>query len=95
MQFFTLALTLSTLGGLAQAVPGGVTSAIAPSQAAPAGCAPTYTGNFNIATVNVSTASSKRNVEKRQASGELTLSLSGGILHDQIGRTGYIASNYQ
>lgn len=95
MQLFKLAFTLATFGGLAQAVPGGVTSAIAPSQAAPAGCAPTYAGSFNIATVNVSTASSKRNVEKRQASGELTLTLDGGILHDQIGRTGYIASNFQ
>ncbi|KAI9655957.1 MAG: hypothetical protein M1821_005018 [Bathelium mastoideum] len=97
MQLAKIALAVASVAGLAQAVPGGVSSAIAPSQAAPPSCAPTYTGTFNIATVNVSTASSKRDleVEKRQASGTLTLSLNNGVLHDQIGRTGYIASNYQ
>ena len=95
MQLFKVALTLATVAGVAQAVPGGVSSAIAPTQSAPAGCQPTYPGTFNIATVNVSTASSKRGLEKRQASGTLTLSLNGGTLTDQIGRTGYIASNTQ
>lgn len=93
MQLYKVALTLAAAVGVAQAQ--AVTSAIAPSQAAPAGCAPTYAGTFNIATVNVSSSSSKRDLEKRQSSGTLTLSLNGGVLKDQIGRTGYIASNTQ
>ncbi|KAL9088169.1 MAG: hypothetical protein Q9165_006296 [Trypethelium subeluteriae] len=96
MQFYKVAFTLATAAGIAQAVPQGVSSAIAPSQAAPSGCAPTHAGTFNIATVNVSTASSsKRDLVKRQSSGILTLNLNNGILKDQIGRTGYIAANYQ
>ncbi|KAH7075885.1 hypothetical protein BKA63DRAFT_310021 [Paraphoma chrysanthemicola] len=60
----------------------------------PAGCQASTSGTFNIQTVNV-TSSRKRDLESRQLAGALTLSLNGGILKDQAGRTGYIASNYQ
>jgi len=74
--------------------PQGVTSMIAPSATAPAGCSPTYPGTFEITVVNVTT-SKRRSLAERQAAGVLTLSLSGGKLMDQAGRTGYIASNFQ
>jgi len=74
--------------------PQGVTSMIAPSATAPAGCSPTYPGTFEITVVNVTT-SKRRSLAERQAAGVLTLSLAGGKLMDQAGRTGYIASNFQ
>jgi hypothetical protein len=65
------------------------------AQNAPAGCQSTRSGNFNIQTVNVTKSSTKRGLESRQLSGALTLNLNNGILKDQAGRQGYIASNYQ
>jgi hypothetical protein len=62
--------------------------------APPAGCQASTSGSFQIATVNV-TSPRKRDIEARQLAGTLTLNLNGGILKDQAGRTGYIASNYQ
>jgi len=58
---------------------------------APAGCSPSTSGTFQISTVNVTSSKMKRQL----ATGALTLSLNNGILKDQAGRTGYIASNYQ
>lgn len=61
----------------------------------PAGCQASTSGTFQITTVNV-TSSRKRDVlEARQLAGALTLRLQNGILRDQAGRQGYIASNYQ
>ncbi|KAI9700472.1 MAG: hypothetical protein M1820_006771 [Bogoriella megaspora] len=94
MQVKSVALAVISAVSLTSAVPQGVTSAIAPSGTAPAGCQPTYAGTFNIATVNATTAQ-KRDLEERQTSGTLTLTLDGGVLKDMAGRTGYIASNYQ
>lgn len=65
-----------------------------PQASSPEGCSDSYDGTFQISVVNV-TKSSKRAVEKRQLSGTLTLSLDGGVLKDQAGRTGYIAANDQ
>lgn len=66
---------------------------------APAGCSPDYNGNFQIAVYNTSTAPAKRDLQQRAAcgsgTGALVLSLQGGNLLDQDGRTGYIASNFQ
>ncbi|ORX96035.1 hypothetical protein BCR34DRAFT_186596 [Clohesyomyces aquaticus] len=89
--FVALALAASAL---ASPKPQAVTSAIVPASSAPAGCSPSHDGQFTISVVNV-TKSAKRSDEKRQLSGILTLSLAGGILKDQAGRTGYVASNYQ
>lgn len=65
------------------------------AQNAPSGCQSSRSGNFNIQTVNVTKSSTKRGLESRQLSGALTLNLNNGILKDQAGRQGYIASNYQ
>jgi len=69
------------------------TAALAQSSP-PAGCQASSSGSFNIQTVNV-TGSTKRSLESRQLSGTLTLTLKDGILKDQAGRQGYIASNFQ
>jgi hypothetical protein len=74
-------------------MPQGVTDPITPSSSAPSECQSSYPGNFQITVVNV-TSNAKRDLEERQA-GTLTLSLDGGILKDQQGRSGYIASNRQ
>jgi hypothetical protein len=60
----------------------------------PSGCQASSSGSFNIQTVNV-TRSTKRELSTRQLAGALTLTLRDGILRDQAGRQGYIASNYQ
>jgi len=65
-----------------------------PQASSPAGCSSSSSGSFQISTVNL-TSSKKRDLERRQLSGPLTLSLNGGILKDQAGRQGYIAANYQ
>lgn len=70
-------------------------AATALAQTAPSGCSGSRAGTFNIQTVNVTKSSTKRALESRQLSGALTLSLNNGILRDQAGRQGYIASNYQ
>jgi len=67
------------------AAPQGVTSAIAPSTSAPAGCSASYSGQFEITVVNAT-------LTKRDT---LQLTLNNGILKDAAGRTGYIAANYQ
>ena len=86
--------TLATLAlaavAVAKPVPAGVSSAIAPDSTAPAGCSPDYSGTFQIQVVK----GSKRDLTKRQST-PLTLTLSGGVLTDSQGRTGYIASNNQ
>lgn len=58
--FALLSLAVSALGN---PMPQGVTSAIAPSASAPAGCMPDYSGTFQITVVNVSSSSSKRDLE--------------------------------
>ncbi|OQO08463.1 hypothetical protein B0A48_06333 [Cryoendolithus antarcticus] len=64
-----------------------------PTSSAPAGCSPSYSGKFQIQTVNVTT-SSKRSVEKRQ-DGKLEISLADGVLTDSSGRIGNIVANHQ
>lgn len=62
---YTLALLAAAVAVQASPmpVPGGVTSAIAPTGSAPPGCKPTYAGTFGIAVMNVSTkAKAKRQV---------------------------------
>jgi hypothetical protein len=80
MQFFTVLALAAT--ALAQSSP-------------PSGCSASRSGTFNIQTVNVTKSSTKRGLESRQLSGALTLNLNNGVLRDQAGRQGYIASNYQ
>ncbi|KXT13225.1 hypothetical protein AC579_1725 [Pseudocercospora musae] len=92
MRYSLAPVALAALAA-ANPTPQGVTSAISPSTSAPAGCKPDYSGQFQIQVVNV-TSTAKRGVQKRQ-SGALHLTLSGGILKDQDGRTGYIAANRQ
>lgn len=87
--FATLALALAGVA-VANPVPSGVTSAIAPSGTAPAGCSTSYASTFEISTVKI--GSSKRGLEERKA---LTITLADGVLTDDEGRIGYIASNNQ
>ncbi|CAK7209995.1 hypothetical protein SCUCBS95973_000640 [Sporothrix curviconia] len=77
----------------------GVTSAIAPTASAPAGCSGAFSGDFEITVAVVK--NSKRDEHQRMkrstcgTDGALLLTLANGILTDAKGRTGYIASNYQ
>lgn len=79
------------LAGVALALPQGVDQNIAPSSPPPAGCTETTSGTFQITTFNVTTAA-KRDLDERDI---LTIDLNKGILTDSVGRTGYIASNFQ
>jgi len=91
MRYSLAPLALAALA-VAKPVPGGVSSAVAPSSSPPAGCSTSYSGTFEIQVVNV-TSSSKRAVQKRDTA--LLISLSNGVLTDADGRTGYIAANQQ
>lgn len=75
-------LALAATAALAQTAP-------------PSGCSASRAGTFNVQTVNVTSSSTKRELAARQLAGALTLTLQNGILKDQAGRQGYIASNYQ
>lgn len=55
-------------------------------------CSSSADGTFQIQTVVKPT---KRDLEQRQLSGVLTLTLKDGILKDQAGRQGYVAANDQ
>lgn len=81
---------VAALAGFAMAVPQAVTSAIAPSGSAPAGCSASHDGTFQL---YVAKASSKKS--KRATSTPLEITLKDGVLSDSKGRTGYIASNNQ
>lgn len=92
---YSLSLLAFAAAAVATPVPQGVTEPIAPDAGAPSGCSPDYSGSFQISAVNVTSGAAKRDLEKRQTSGVLTLTLAGGILVDQADRTGYVASNFQ
>ncbi|GAM85162.1 hypothetical protein ANO11243_031660 [Dothideomycetidae sp. 11243] len=78
---------VAALAGLTFAAPQAVTSAIAPSASAPAGCSKSYSGTFELFVVKQS--------KKRSTSQTLEITLSNGVLTDALGRTGYIAANNQ
>jgi len=83
------------IAGAAAVSAQGVTSAISPQGTAPAGCEASYDGTFEITVVK---PAAKRDLERRAAcggEGTLVITLENGILKDNDGRTGYIASNYQ
>lgn len=73
----------------------GLAAAALAQSGPPPGCSSSSPNSFTITTVNVSSPSTKRDLDRRQLSGILTLSLNNGDLKDQAGRIGYIASNYQ
>jgi hypothetical protein len=67
-----------------------------PQTSGSSGCASSASGTFQIQTVNQTSNNNKRDFERRQlATGALTLTLQDGVLKDQAGRQGYIASNDQ
>ncbi|MCJ1406496.1 hypothetical protein MMC19_000561 [Ptychographa xylographoides] len=97
---YTLALLALAASVIATPAPQGVTADITPASTAPAGCQPTFSGNFVITIQNVTTnAKRDTEIEKRVTScggpGTLIQTLADGIIHDSKGRTGYIASNGQ
>ncbi|TEY77211.1 hypothetical protein BOTCAL_0057g00010 [Botryotinia calthae] len=86
--------TLVVVAGLASVASAQVTALITPTASAPDGCATSYSGAFQISTVNVSSVA-KRQQKRADCSSSLAVTLSDGILKDQQDRTGYIASNTQ
>jgi hypothetical protein len=103
---FTMRATLAVLALAGSAAAQAVTSLIVPSSTPPAGCDNSRQSSFSleIVSANGSSAASSSSAPARRAldlgsrqngDGNLQLSLSGGILTDSNGRTGYIASNYQ
>lgn len=58
-------------------------------------CAASVDGTFTITTVKAPEAEKKRALARRQFDGTLKMTLKDGVLKDQSGRDGYIASNYQ
>lgn len=89
MKGFSILALAGAVAALPQ--PSAVTSAIAPSGTIPASCSTNYAGAFEISVVNASTVA-KRSITARKA---LTITLANGVLTDDEGRTGYIASNNQ
>ncbi|KAK3950492.1 hypothetical protein QBC32DRAFT_264446 [Pseudoneurospora amorphoporcata] len=87
---------LTLLACVAPAAAQGVTAKIAPEAKAPAGCAPSFDGKFEISILELGNPT-KRSEQTRRCHGEGTLvsQLVDGVLTDAHGRTGYIASNFQ
>ncbi|TID26865.1 hypothetical protein E6O75_ATG01358 [Venturia nashicola] len=80
--------SLALAASNALAAPQGVTASIAPQAPPPPGCSQSHSVPFQITVQNVTTGSKvKRDV--------LESTLSGGVLKDSLGRTGYIADNGQ
>lgn len=67
----------------------------APQEDAPAGCSPSYDGEFQIQVVNVTSSASKRSFQKRQMDGSLMITLQDGVLTDNQDRIGSIVANSQ
>ncbi|TGO30991.1 hypothetical protein BPAE_0002g00840 [Botrytis paeoniae] len=86
--------TFAVVAGLASVAYAQVTALITPTASAPDGCATSYSGAFQISTVNVSSVA-KRQQKRADCSSSLAVTLNDGILKDQQDRTGYIASNTQ
>lgn len=57
---YTLAALALAGAAAASPAPQGVTSAIAPSASAPAGCSESHSGTFEITIVNVTKSAAKR-----------------------------------
>lgn len=85
------------LACVAPAAAQGVTAKIAPESKAPAGCAPSFDGKFEISILELGNPTKRSEQQARQCHGEGTLvsQLTDGVLTDAHGRTGYIASNFQ
>ncbi|KAJ4288706.1 hypothetical protein N0V88_007240 [Collariella sp. IMI 366227] len=92
-----LLVVFATAVGLARTQ--GVTDKISPPGDAPAGCEASTDGKFEISIVPLSSPAARAlAVEKRDAclgTGTLVLSLADSVLTDSLGRTGYIADNFQ
>lgn len=82
-------VAVAAVAGLVSAAPAAVTSAIAPKETTPAGCSTNYDGTFEIQVINVTSSKTKRD------SKALISTLKDGVLTDDQGRIGYIASNNQ
>lgn len=90
---YSIGVSLAALfAAVANAVPQGVTAVISPSSPAPTGCSTSVSGTFEITVAAISSSKVKR---QSTTGGDLVLTLNNGVLLDQSGRTGYIASNYQ
>lgn len=59
----TFALAAFAAVAYASPVPQEFSSELAPEASAPAGCSPSYNGQFQIAAVNVTSPSAKRDLE--------------------------------
>jgi len=91
----TFALLALAAAGAVSAASSAYVETLSPTASAPAGCATSYSGSFEITVVKPST---KRSVEKRStcsASGTLIATLTDGVLTDSEGRIGGIVSNGQ
>ncbi|KAF2773026.1 hypothetical protein EJ03DRAFT_265432 [Teratosphaeria nubilosa] len=73
-------------------MPQGVTTATTPQPTNPAGCSSSSSSNFEITVVNATSTPSKRDIALEVT---LSITLPNGVLTDDQGRTGYIASNNQ
>jgi hypothetical protein len=63
-----------------------------PQATTPESCSDSHSGTFQVTVVNV-TSSAKRDLERRQLAGVLTLSLQDGVLKDQVRKPQAIASS--
>ncbi|KAH6640288.1 hypothetical protein F5144DRAFT_639864 [Chaetomium tenue] len=81
------------------AIAQGVTDKVAPEGDAPAGCQPNTDGRFEITVVPLAEKAKRDSLLANRATcsggGTVVVQLADGVLTDDQGRTGYIASNFQ
>ncbi|KAK3380886.1 hypothetical protein B0H63DRAFT_194032 [Podospora didyma] len=90
---------LALLAVVASAAAQGVTDKIPPKGKAPAGCQSSIGGKFEVAIIPIAEVKKRDEVFQKRAAcnnaGVLVTELNDGVLTDALGRTGYIASNFQ
>lgn len=93
---------LALIGLVATVSAQAVTGLIVPSSTPLPGCLNSRQGTFGISILNATGFNTTEPTPSRRSTelvprqgGQLTLTLTGGVLTDEQNRTGYIASNYQ
>lgn len=92
MQYSAIVLGFASVAAAVSSYTG---TTISPTAPAPAGCTGTYSGSFELGITKISAASKLKRQSESNVTDALVITLNNGVLQDNEGRIGYIASNEQ